>query len=314
VTAIAPMALTYARGLIDTLHERVGNEEQLLGDPEFSDDGGLKGVWGRGIYREVSHKSDLGIYGTGPSFKMDSWAVQAGADLYRDTSDNGNREHIGIYGAYGEIDGDVTHNLLDQTFAGGKVWMEGYTLAGYWTHFEPEGAYLDGVVQATWLDIHASTPRIETKSTTGFDFAASLEGGYPFELDEDWTLEPQGQLIYQALSIERTEDVAAQIDFRDLDSFTGRIGLRLNHEGDKGFWVRLNLWHEFTGEPVTEFSSADGPVPFTAQLPSTWGEIDGGVSLKLDRRTTLFGAGSYQTTFDGDTHGWDAKIGLRRNW
>jgi outer membrane autotransporter protein len=292
----------------------VGDEEQLRGDPELNDDENPNGVWGRFIAKDVRHHTDRGIYGTGPSYKMDSWAFQGGIDIYRAEDDEGDRDHAGIYGVYGEADSRVTHQILDQEFAGGTVTMKNGTLGAYWTHFEEGGEYLDAVVQATWLNIHVRPRRLAEVRTDGFSLAASLEGGYPLEIDDDWRLEPQAQLIYQTLSLDDMSDVASTIRFRDLNSLAGRIGARLNNIGDELGWIRVNLWHEFTGHPKTEFSTETGFLAFEAELPRTWWEIDAGVSWHLDRNTTLFGAGSYNSTFDGDSKAYDAKIGVRYNW
>jgi outer membrane autotransporter protein len=308
------MALLYGRNIIDALHERVGDEEQLRGDPSLTEPNKFNGVWGRFIAREARQKSSLGIYGNGPAYKMDTWALQAGFDVYRHEDEDGDRDHVGLYGAYGHVTGKVTHNLLDEELPGGKVVMHNWSLAGYWTHFEPNGAYLDAVVQGTWLDIHESTLRISEKKTDGFNFAVSAEGGYPLVIDEDWRLEPQAQLIYQTMSIDRTEDIAASIRFRDLNSLAGRVGVRLNNVGLKEGWLRLNLWHEFMGKPKTEFSSDDGFVPFVAKLPRTWGEIDGGLSFRVSRKLTFFGSASYNSTFNGHSYSYDGKLGFRINW
>lgn len=314
ITAIPTAALSYGRGILDTLHERVGDEEQLRGDAELNDDENPNGVWGRLIAKDVRHHTDLGIYGTGPSYKMDSWALQGGIDFYREEDDDGDRDHVGIYGVYGEADARVSHQLLEREFAGGIVEMKNATLGAYWTHYEDEGEYLDAVVQVTWLNIHVRPQRLAEMRTDGLSFAASLEGGYPIEIDDDWRLEPQAQLIYQTLSLDDMSDVAATMRFRDGDSLAGRIGARLNNIGSELGWIRVNLWHEFMGHPKAEFSTQTGFVAFEAELPRTWWEIDAGVSWRLDHNTTVFGSGSYNSTFDGDSKAYDAKIGVRYNW
>ncbi|MDW9589963.1 autotransporter outer membrane beta-barrel domain-containing protein [Sinorhizobium meliloti] len=55
-------------------------------------------------------------------------------------------------------------------------------------------------------------------------------------------------------------------------------------------------------------------VPFSADLSETWIEFGVGTSLQVSQKTTLYGNVNYETTFDGDSHGFDGKIGLRVNW
>lgn len=315
------MMAIYGRQILDTLHERVGEEEQIRGNPALADsDKWANGLWGRVILRHGKSDGDpLGVYGDGPSYKSDLAAFQIGFDVYReqqkrDDGTEADRDHAGILATYGTMDADVDHNLLEQRFRAGKVKMTNYSIGAYWTHFEPDGAYLDAVVQATWYNMKLRSLRLPAIKTDGFGFAASLEGGYPIRFDEDWRLEPQAQLIYQALSIDSFDDPGAHVRFYDLDSLTGRIGLRLANSGDLQGWLRGNIWHEFLGNSKTEFSSADGFVPFRSDPPVTWWQIGLGTSLLVDPKLTIFGQGSYESAFDGDSHAWQGKIGVRINW
>ena len=137
-------------------------------------------------------------------------------------------------------------------------------------------------------------------------------------------LEPQAQLVYQTLDIDNTHDVASTIRFRDDDFLSGRIGARLASTWalDQNVpqprlvtaWLRGNVWHEFLGEPKTEFSSAVGFVPFSANLRGTWGEVGAGISAQLNQSASLYASANYQRSFDGDREAYEGKIGLRFNW
>nr|WP_231712257.1 autotransporter domain-containing protein [Vineibacter terrae] len=56
-------------------------------------------------------------------------------------------------------------------------------MGAYWTHLGPSGWYLDAIVQGTIYvvssDAHRGIPKMKTD---GGGVAASLEGGYPFQL------------------------------------------------------------------------------------------------------------------------------------
>lgn len=313
--SVPALATIYGRSILDTLHERVGDLDQLRTNVALGQSHMANGIWGRLIGTHGDHKGQPGgIYDGGPAYDTDLRAFQIGADLYRRQRESGRRDHAGLYGAYGKMDSDVDHSILGTSFRAGSVDMRGYTLGAYWTHYEPNGAYLDLVAQASWLDIDIESRRLAKISTEGFDLALSAEGGYPFKFDARWLLEPQAQLVYQSINIDGFDDGAADIRFRDLDSLAGRIGLRLARTGDTEGWLRVNLWHEFMGTPQTEFSSADGYIPFVVDLPETWIEIGAGASLRLDKRTTMFGSASYETTFEDDFKSYDLKIGIRLNW
>lgn len=311
------MAALYGRNILDTLHERVGDEEQLRGNSALSTSNKVNGFWGRFIGYDGRHKGNRrGIYGNSPAYDTNIFAGQIGLDIYRHTTEKGRRDHAGVYGAYGEMESRVDHNILSRSFHAGRVVFEGYTLGAYWTHFEPNGAYLDLIAQGTKHQIEIQSLRLPTTHTDGFGVALSAEGGYPIPLDDEkeWLLEPQAQLVYQIIDIDGFTDPAAEIRFRDDDSLVGRLGLRLAQTGPNEGWIRANIWHEFMGTPKTEFSSAIGFIPFRADLPETWLELGAGYSVKVDPRSTLIGSAAYETTFDGRTYSWNIKIGFRVNW
>ena len=316
------MAALYGTRIIDTLHERVGEEEQLRGRADLSQ-GYANGVWGRILGHHGERDGD-GILGSGPSFDYDFFAFQAGLDVYRSEHEDGSRDHGGVYFAIGHGDGDVEHSLPNLRVRGGSNEFDGYTIGGYWTHFGPSGWYLDGVLQGTWYDFTAKPRRFLETDTEGFGLAASLETGYPFHLGSGIVLEPQAQLIYQTLNISHAQDIASVIRFRDDDFLTGRIGARLAKTWalDENVpqprlitgWLRANLWHEFLGDSKTEFSSQIGFVPFRADLGGTWAELGAGVSAQITRSASLYANANYQTSFDGDRHAYEGKVGVRVNW
>ena len=79
-------------------------------------------------------------------------------------------------------------------------------------------------------------------------------------------------------------------------------------------WLRANLWLEFLGDPTTEFSSLAGFVPFRADVGGTWAELGAGLSAQLTRTASVYANANDQTSFDGDRHADEGKIGLRVNW
>mgnify|MGYP003575273468 CR=1 FL=1 len=329
-SAAIPTAMHYGRAMLDTLHERVGEQELLRGRTDMdADRNTLDGMWGRLMYVNGERDSTLGIYGEGPSYDYVLGALQLGYDLYRREEPDDHRDHAGLYGAIGYAETDVDH--YDGTSAGDDR-VDAYTLGGYWTRYGVRDAdwikewYVDTVVQATWYEIAANPggglPRMETD---GWGFAASLEGGYPFRMRRDWILEPQAQVIYQWFDIDDASDEAATVRFDDTTSLVGRLSARLSrdwvHADDEPeapllstFWSRASVWHEFRGEPVTSFSSDRGDIPFAADLGGTWWELELGGTRELDRNVFLYGNVGYSQGFDDDRRAWEGKLGLRANW
>ncbi|MCL2591208.1 MAG: autotransporter outer membrane beta-barrel domain-containing protein [Betaproteobacteria bacterium] len=318
-TALPSMALLYGRGLLDTLHERVGEEEDIRGRSDLHQKTPDTGGWGRvfGVHGKQNGDA-LGIYGpSGPQYSYNFYGLQVGQDLHRTEYEDGRRDHAGIYFAYGQANGNVTH-FNGET---GTNKFDAYTLGGYWTRFWENGEYVDAVLQGTYYDTtsyaNSGGPRLNTK---GYGLGVSVEGGKPYRFDKGYFIEPQLQLIYQNINLDSANDSAAQVTFSDVDSLVGRVGARigrswkLDNGQQRTVWVRPSIFHEFRGDPVTNFSSADGPVPFRADLGGTWSEINVGMSGQVSRSTTLFVNASYDRRFDGKGYAYDGKIGIRVSW
>jgi len=320
-TAIPSLALDYGNALLDSLDERMGGWRSFR-QGGAQPNGPDRLAWGRIIGLTGSRDGgDLGIYGDkGPSYDYDIFAIQTGLDLYRAEHENGSFDNAGIYFAYGNTSADVDH--FDGTNAGTDR-LNGLTLGGYWTHFGATGWYLDAVVQGTWYDISASGS-LSDMDTDAFGFGASLEGGYPIQLDNGFVLEPQAQLTYQTIDIDDGRDTAAQIRFNDVESLVGRLGMRLSRAWDLEpetdtnaprqavAWVRASLLNEFLGQPVTEFSSEDGYVPFQADKKGAGFKLDLGFDAAVRENVSVYGSFEYQHQFGGgDDHAFGGEVGLK---
>lgn len=323
--AIAPTALQYGNTLLDTLNERIGRSE----GPPLGGSSGIGGsadndqrnnnIWSRLIGMRGSRDGDsVGIYGEGPKYDYRFYGMQVGTDLWRNKDEKGNRDQAGVYGAIGYAKTDVTH--FDRTNAGADRFT-GYSVGGYWTRFGPEDGYVDVITQMTWYDIKSDSERdLPDLKTSGLGLAASVEGGKPFRLQNNWIVEPQAQLVYQWIDLDDANDVGANVRFSDVESLQARLGVRIakdakGPEEKIGGGVRFSVWHEFQGDPKTEISTADGYLPFRSNSGGSWWEIKAGLTSKMQTRNAyLFGNIGYQKTFDGDAYAWDGKIGMRFDW
>lgn len=321
--AVPAMALLYGRTLMDNLHDRVGEEEQLRGRIDLQSGHWFNGAWARVVGLDGNFDGNAkGIYDGSPKYDFNIAALQAGMDVYRAEDDDGTRNHAGFYLAQGRIRSDVTHYTGVEA---GTDRIEGTTLGGYWTWFNERGAYLDTIVQGTWAKAYSDSTRgISLKPRTGFGWGASLEGGYPFH-EDSWVIEPQAQLMYQTVDHSRSSDRAARVTFGDIDSLAGRLGVRFaqtrqlaNREDGSPqlltYWARLNLWHEFKGTPTTTFSSQDGPVVFRADVSGTWGELNLGLTWQISRHATFYAKAGYETGLSGRYDAYNGELGLRWAW
>ncbi|WP_184997091.1 autotransporter outer membrane beta-barrel domain-containing protein [Stenotrophomonas rhizophila] len=337
IAAAPAMAQVYGRTLIDTLHERVGDEQLLhqRGDLD-TERSGFNGAWMRYLGHDGEHDGGRrGIYGDrGPDFDYRFDALQIGTDLYRRVdADDLRRRHAGFYLAYGKGKGEVRHNLLDYRFHAGTDRFKAGSVGGYWTAFSAKGAYIDAVAQYTWYDMRLQSPRTSDSFVDADGVALSLEGGWPFILNEGdgsygkdgrWRLEPQAQVIWQQIDVDDLDDHTAQVHFSDGDSLVGRIGARLNrtgqHETAQGearssnAWLRANAWHEFRGTPRAAFATNSGYVPFAVDMGGSWGEVGIGGTWQVTQTGYLYADLDYSWSFDGDETAWNGKVGMRWNW
>ena len=319
--ALPAMLLHYSHAMVDTLHERVGEERRMTTDAlpvEAVDSYGPSLGWGRLIHRKGNDE-------LGDNVRSDYriQAFQVGADLYRNEDIDGSTDQAGLSLNIGRIAGSIEHS--DGAYAGEDL-LHAYGVGGYWTHFGPEGWYLDGVLQFNRFDIKATPNDMDALKTRGRGVTASLEGGYPFhaEKDKNLHLEPQAQVVVSKVRIDNSHDDAAQVRFEDVDSLTGRLGVRIDkdwfREDDKGKvhrtngWIRPSVWHEFKGSAKTEFSSNDGYVPFGTDMSGTWGELNLGVDYQVDERTTVTGSLGYQKAFGEDSRSYEGILGIKVNF
>lgn len=320
--ALPALALVYNRTLVDTLHERVGEERPTAWRQPPAEDESTWGPslgWGRVIYRSGKQDGDRkGAIGNTPEYNYDLTAFQVGADLYRKERADGSHDQAGFSLGIGSMDAGVSHytgrNAGDDT-------LRAYSLGGYWTHFGQEGWYLDGVLQVSRYDIEARPNELSKLKTKGWGYTGSLEGGYPYEADKDLWIEPQAQVIYSYVDLDDSDDIGADVRFRDVESLIGRVGVRVAKDwetegSDKSRrrtqgWVRPSVWHEFKGQPKTEFSSQSGYIPFEADIDGTWGEINLGIDHQASEKVTFTVSAGYREAFDGDSHGYDAMVGFK---
>ena len=79
-------------------------------------------------------------------------------------------------------------------------------------------------------------------------------------------------------------------------------------------WASLDLWQDLVGYPVTQFSSATGPVGFTTDLDNTWVEVGLGADLLVQDSWRVYGSVGYDVTLDGDTDAIEGVVGFKYTW
>jgi len=161
----------------------------------------------------------------------------------------------------------------------------------------------------------------------GYGLTASLEGGYPIHIAQNWTITPQAQAVYQHVHLDSGVDAFGDTGFGATDDVRGRIGAMLSHNGVHGegkdalpitYWARLNLWHDFMANaPSATFASLSGtnPVTLKGSLGGTWGEIDAGVTAQVTKNVSLFASAVYDQSIDsGKSWSVGGRAGVKLIW
>ncbi len=321
------MGLLYGRTLLDGLHKRVGEQEDLRGRMTLGESAYGNGAWGRmiGQFGEVDGN---GSTARGPDYDYKLYVLQTGMDLFRRTSDAGHRDHAGFYVAAGRMEADVN---ADRGERAGKNVLEAYSLAGYWTHYGPSGWYVDTVLQGSLYSLESTSARgLNNMQSDGYGLAASLEVGYPVRLSSTALLEPQAQVVWQMTHLDFATNGNTRVDWADGYSVAGRVGARLSNswtlqEGTQyasplllTAWVSPNVWHEFRGDTHTTVSApgvANSAVRFNSDIGGTWGEVNLGVNAQINSNTSLLMNVGYSFGLGGtDRSSYEGRIGLRMNW
>lgn len=316
--ALPSVSLLYGQLLLDSLHARVGEEQQLQYRSDLTEG---RSAWARYVYRDGNINDD-DIFNKGPDFNYHFNVLQVGSDLYRQEHHNGSRDHIGLYIASGHGKANVEHVNGKEA---GIDKLDAMTLGAYWTHFGSTGWYLDGILQKNWYDLEANSGRIAPLLPDADDFAASLEGGFPFRFWNRLVIEPQGQAIYQRLAVSDSTDEVATIRFGSTSGSIARLGLRIandwlisskhSNEPQRIFtaWIRANKWYQYGGSSKTEFSSENGFVPFPSELSGRSVELELGMTGQVTRTVSLYGKVSHEDYNDDRGRSFAANAGLRVN-
>src|SRR5207253_826826 len=149
-------------------------------------------------------------------------------------------------------------------------------------------------------NVKANSKRLQPLKTHGIEYAGSIEGGYAWKFN-CFTVEPQGQIVYQSLSLHDSEDIAAKVDFHRTHSVLGRLGVRLANTWSLGClpssqprqvtaWLRTDIWRDFNGKSKTFFSSEDGPVGIASDIGGNWFEGTLGVTAQITDALSFHGS------------------------
>ncbi|OEZ28940.1 hypothetical protein AO062_20670 [Variovorax boronicumulans] len=294
---------------LGTFHDRQG-DAQLLADGE-----GRQASWGR-VFGESTRQRLRGD--ANPQFDGSVSGLQLGHDFLAATDGAGGRHRVGVLGGYTRASGHASGVAGGATNeAAGRLTVEGYSLGAYWTRIASSGWYSDAVLLATRYKADARSTLGRGGRPHGTSVTASLEAGYPLALSDTVTLQPQVQLIWQRSSLDDFDDGLSTVRFQRDNAVTGRLGARLEgrFEAAGGVWkpyLKLNLWHAFSGSNAIYFGPSDR---VANRRNASALEVGGGIVGQVNQTLSVYGGLAY-TSAIGITEqtGVQGQLGLRMRW
>ncbi|WMT92883.1 autotransporter outer membrane beta-barrel domain-containing protein [Pelagibacterium sp. H642] len=300
---------------LDRFHAREGDQSLL------NELGTASAGWGRLFGRSVdqSWAAEIGglDFDLDPRFDGEIWGLQAGLDILAEEDTLGAQNRVGIFFTHTAAHGHTSGTTLAQIDReSGSLTLNSESLGGYWTYVDPEGWYLDAVAMVSWLHGEAVSDRGIGADIWGHALLASLEAGYPFALNENWTIEPQAQLIWQNVHLDDTEDQFSSIEYGALNGLTGRLGFRLEGDLEAGDvpvqpFADVNFWHNFGSSYTATFNDR----PVTTNVGGTSLELGAGLAAEISPDVSLYGAVNYTMGLSGQGNGgFGGHVGLRVSW
>ncbi|MBK5143083.1 autotransporter-associated beta strand repeat-containing protein [Budviciaceae bacterium BWR-B9] len=274
--------------------------------------------WGRIVGGRVDSKAAGGNIDMNSDYTL----VQVGSDLLSyNIGDSG--LVAGVMGSWGDVDSDSTGNAdLNGTHHSATGTVEGFSLGVYATWFadakQQTGAYIDNWYQYGWYDNHVSGEGMATDSYDSRPFAASLETGYSFILNDNslnqWRLIPQAQVVYNKYSADSFVDSSnTKIDGQNNEIWSTRLGTRLtgNIQG-KGYthhpFAEVNWWYSKQDASVT-FDS----MRIDQDMPNNRAEVKVGIQSEFDNKWSTWVNLGVQEGAD-NYHSVGGGIGVRYVW
>ncbi|ELY1209684.1 fibronectin-binding autotransporter adhesin ShdA [Salmonella enterica] len=231
---------------------------------------------------------------------------------------------VGVMASYINADTDSTGNRGadgSQFTSSGNV--DGYNLGVYATWFADaqthSGAYVDSWYQYGFYNNSVESGDAGSESYDSTANAVSLETGYRYDIalsnGNTVSLTPQAQVVWQNYSADSVKDnYGTRIDGQDGDSWTTRLGLRVDGKLYKGSRAVIQPFAEanwlHTSDDVS-VSFDDATVK--QDLPANRAELKVGLQADIDKQWSVRAQVAGQTGSNdfGDLNG---SLNLRYNW
>jgi outer membrane autotransporter protein len=257
-----------------------------------------------------------------PAAKGRLVGFQTGLDLLQSNSESGHQNLLGLYLGYSNANTDANSLVPDPSGTstvrqyGGNVNMNAWSLGAYWTHYGPQGGYVDVVAQATNYSGSSDT-QFASLPISGKGIAASIEGGYPMAMNQTFSLIPEAQVIWQRVRFDQANDGQGDVALGNSSGITGRLGV-------KGKWkfvaadgrvdqpyFRVNYWREWGGDSAANFTSLGVTDNVSQRSAGTqYMDVEGGYTTWVNNQWSAFVDAGYQFSVGNS----DRRNGFKATW
>ena len=244
---------------------------------------------------------------------------QAGLNLYQNSS-----FQAGIY--VGQLRGSMSTygnagGVMDK-YVGSSSFNNNY-VGLYATMLKDSGLYIDGVLQAarskTHLDPENQSSRLHIK---GKGWLASMEAGQAFYLNNQWSLEPQAQLIYQTSNFDDLTLGHATVKTKPGDQWTLRLGARLKGSlstsaGGVQPYGRVNIFKSANSTDTNTFITPAETTVIKSHSGYTSTELAVGATWHINRQASVYAEVGKLWSNSGKSRvksGAEALVGIKFSW
>lgn len=232
---------------------------------------------------------------------IDSWEVQAGADVLLAERDDGARLVGGVTAHYGRA-----FDSVSSVFGDGRIGAHGHGFGATLTWHDPSGFYADAQAKFSWFnsDLTSATLGVLARGVRGDGQALGLEIGRRFDPGGLLALTPQAQVTWGRVAFGRFADrMGVDVSRFRGDSLTTRAGLSVDYQkvwnGADGVrraqaYGVANVSYDWLGGPETNVAGAVirsrddrlwGGVGFGGSL--AWGDGDWTLYSEVTAETSL---------------------------
>ncbi|WP_080418460.1 autotransporter outer membrane beta-barrel domain-containing protein [Burkholderia ubonensis] len=302
----------YGFSVLGRLHERVGDVAALEAVQGRHGDS----VWGR--------VGGNGLDASAGRFAADSRAyfAQLGKDWTLRSDASSGSTHVGVTATIGSMSAsfdDRLRSMVGLSTQTGTAEMQAQSLGGYLTRYFAGSGYVDAVAQLTHYRNRYGDVYRGNGVQNGYGAGLSLEAGQPFAVAGLFAIEPQMQLMYQYMHLNRFDDTVSSVSGNTTHALRGRAGIRVfkanmaNASGTSAAtpYLTADVLHDFT--PMGTTSVAGTVVP--GELGRTWYELGAGVSAQWGKSMQFTTQVKYANHLGGDARRNVAvQAGLRYGW